>query len=51
MMAWIRTISEQDFMDRMADAVGVESDPMRAQLARPVPDGEALTEAAAPRRG
>ena len=39
-----------NFMDRAADAFGVELDPMLAQLARSAPDGEALTEVAAPRR-
>ncbi|HTQ24818.1 MAG TPA: hypothetical protein VMI09_08980 [Candidatus Binataceae bacterium] len=49
-MAWIRTISEQDFMDRVTDALGVELDPMLLQLARPAPAGEVLTEVVAPRR-
>jgi hypothetical protein len=39
-----------NFMDRAADAFGVELDPMLLQLARSAPDGEALGEVAAPRR-
>lgn len=39
-----------NFMDRIADAFGVELDPILAQLARSSPDGEALPEVAAPRR-
>ena len=49
-MAWIRTVSERDFMDRVTDAFGVELDPILLQLARPALAGEALTEVAAPRR-
>jgi len=39
-----------NFMDRAADAFGVELDPMLLQLARSAPDGESLGEVAAPRR-
>jgi hypothetical protein len=39
-----------NFMDRAADAFGVELDPMLLQLARSAPDGEALGDLAASRR-
>ncbi len=40
-----------NFMDRIADAFGVELDPMLTQIARGSPEGEAIPELAAPRRG
>ena len=39
-----------NFIDRVADALGVELDPMMKQTAQAAPDGEALTEVAAPMR-
>lgn len=39
-----------NFIDRVADALGVELDPMMKQMAQAAPDGEALTEVAAPMR-
>ena len=39
-----------NFIDRVADALGVELDPMMKQMAAAAPDGEALTEVAAPMR-
>jgi hypothetical protein len=39
-----------NFIDRVADALGVELDPMMKQMAESAPDGEALTEVAAPMR-
>jgi 5-keto 4-deoxyuronate isomerase len=39
-----------NFMDRIADAFGVELDPLLAQMARTSPEGEALSEVAAPAR-
>ncbi len=39
-----------NFMDRIADAFGVELDAMLAQMARSSPEGEALPEVAAPLR-
>jgi hypothetical protein len=39
-----------NFMDRAADAFGVELDPMLLQLAQSAPDGEALGEVAASKR-
>jgi len=39
-----------NLMDRAADAFGVKLAPMLLQLARSAPDGEALSEVAAPRR-
>jgi uncharacterized peroxidase-related enzyme len=39
-----------NFMDRAADALGVELDPILLQLAQSAPDGEALGEVAAPKR-
>jgi hypothetical protein len=39
-----------NFMDRAADAFGVELDPMLLQLARSAPDGEALGDVAAAKR-
>ncbi len=39
-----------NFMDRIADAFGVELDSMLSQMARLSPEGEALTEVAAPER-
>ena len=47
----IVTIASQfNFIDRVADALGVELDPMMKQMANAAPDGEALTEVAAPMR-
>lgn len=40
-----------NFMDRIADAFGVELDAILAQMARSSPEGEALPEVAAPVRG
>jgi len=40
-MGWIRTISEQDFMDRVGDAFSVEDDPTLAQLTLQAPEGQA----------
>ncbi|HWN56535.1 MAG TPA: hypothetical protein VNO74_00470 [Methylomirabilota bacterium] len=39
-----------NFIDRVADALGVELDPMMKQMAESATDGEALTEVAAPMR-
>jgi uncharacterized protein YciW len=39
-----------NFIDRVADGLGVELDPMMRQMAQAAPDGEALTEVAAPMR-
>jgi alkylhydroperoxidase family enzyme len=39
-----------NFMDRIADAFGVELDPILSQLARSSPEGEALAEVAASTR-
>jgi uncharacterized peroxidase-related enzyme len=39
-----------NFMDRIADAFGVELDPMLKQIAANAPEGEALKEFAAPER-
>jgi len=39
-----------NFIDRVADAFGVELDPMLQQIAAASPEGEALTEVAAPTR-
>ena len=39
-----------NFMDRIADAFGVELDPILSQLARLSPEGEALAEVAASTR-
>jgi alkylhydroperoxidase family enzyme len=39
-----------NFMDRLADAFGVELDPILSRLARSSPDGEALAEVAASTR-
>jgi alkylhydroperoxidase family enzyme len=39
-----------NFMDRIADAFGVELDSVLAQMARSSPEGEALPEVAAPKR-
>ena len=39
-----------NFIDRVADALGVELDPMMKQMAQAAPDREALTEVAAPMR-
>jgi hypothetical protein len=39
-----------NFMDRAADAFGVELDPMLLQLARSAPDGEALGDVAEAKR-
>jgi uncharacterized peroxidase-related enzyme len=43
-------VSFFNFMDRAADAFGVELDPALSRRARSSPDGEALTEVAAARR-
>jgi hypothetical protein len=40
-----------NFMDRIADAFGVELDAILAQMASSSPEGEALREVAAPVRG
>jgi alkylhydroperoxidase family enzyme len=40
-----------NFMDRIADAFGVELDPVLAQMAQSAPEGEALADVAASRRG
>ena len=40
-----------NFMDRAADAFGVELDPALSRRARSSPEGEALTEVAVARRG
>jgi uncharacterized peroxidase-related enzyme len=39
-----------NFMDRIADAFGVELDPMMKHMASSAPEGEALKEYAAPER-
>jgi hypothetical protein len=39
-----------NFIDRIADGLGVELDPLMKQMAASAPDGEALTEVAAPMR-
>ena len=39
-----------NFIDRIADGLGVELDSMMKQMAASAPDGEALTEVAAPMR-
>ena len=39
-----------NFIDRIADGLGVELDSMMKQMAAAAPDGEALTEVAAPMR-
>ena len=39
-----------NFIDRVADGLGVELDSMMKQMAAASPDGEALTEVAAPMR-
>jgi len=39
-----------NFMDRIADAFGVELDPLLTQIARSSPEGEAIPELAAPAR-
>jgi alkylhydroperoxidase family enzyme len=39
-----------NFMDRIADAFGVELDPILSKLARSSPEGEALTDVAASTR-
>jgi hypothetical protein len=39
-----------NFIDRIADGLGVELDSMMKQMAASSPDGEALTEVAAPMR-
>jgi len=39
-----------NFMDRLADAFGVELDPMLAQMAKNAPDGEAIPELSAQTR-
>lgn len=39
-----------NFIDRVADGLGVELDPMMKQMAEAAPDGEALKEVAAPMR-
>ncbi|HEY6418942.1 MAG TPA: hypothetical protein VIX59_08065 [Candidatus Binataceae bacterium] len=43
-------IASLNFIDRVADAFGVELDPMLQQIAAASPEGEALTEVAAPTR-
>lgn len=39
-----------NFIDRVADGLGVELDPMMRQMAANAPEGEALKEVAAPMR-
>ena len=39
-----------NFIDRIADGLGIELDSMMKQMAASAPDGEALTEVAAPMR-